>query len=86
MTRSDHVAKPELERTGRRLGRPSVPFLLVASALAVLGAILMIVGSSWVWAIGIVLVALSGPPTVVGMALLAASAVARWAARDRPFA
>lgn len=82
----DQIADPELERQGRRLSAPVSRFLLIALALAVPGLVLVILGSSWVFAIGIVLVALAGPPAVVGVALLVSSAVSRWAARRRPFA
>lgn len=80
------VAEPELERSGRRLARPSGHFLAIAAAFAVCGVVLLIIGGSWVWVLGIVLVVLAGPPAVVGLGLLAASSVARWAARRRPFA
>jgi hypothetical protein len=86
MPQPEQVPKPELERQSRRLARPSLRFLLIALVPAALGVVLMIIGSSWVWAVGIVLVVLAGPPGVVGIALLGAATVARWAARDRPFA
>ncbi len=68
------------------MARPSLPFLAIALGLAVVGVVLLIVGSSWVWALGLVLVVLAGIPAVVGLGLLAVAAVSRWAARDRPFA
>jgi uncharacterized membrane protein YdbT with pleckstrin-like domain len=76
----------ELERQSRRFARPSRPFVAVAAVLAVAGIILLIVGGGLVWLLGIVLIALAGPPAIVGVALLCAAAVSRWAARDRPFA
>jgi hypothetical protein len=82
----DPVKDPQLERQGRRFARPSLPFLLGAVGLAVVGVVLIIVGSSGVRALGIVLAALAGIPAVVGLALLIVAAVSRWAARDRPFA
>jgi hypothetical protein len=82
----DRPSDPQLERQGRKLSRPAGPFLLIATSLAVVGVVLLIVGHSWVWALGIVLVVLAGLPAVVGIALLGAAAVARWAARRQPFA
>ena len=74
------------DRLGRRLMRPAPPFLALACCLAVAGVILLIVAWGWAWALGIVLVALAGPPAVIGISLAAAGAVTRWAARDKPFA
>ena len=81
-----HVAEPELERQGRRLAAPAPGFLATAVALALPGLLMVIFGRSWVFAIGIALVALSVPVALVGGALLGSSVVARWAARHRPFA
>lgn len=86
MARIGQVKDPDLERAGKRLMAPSGPFLAIAAAIAVIGVILLIAGSSWVWILGIVLVVLSGPPAVAGVALLTAAAVTRWAARRQPFA
>jgi hypothetical protein len=85
---SDHtsVAEPELERQGRRLGRPGWWFLLLAVFIAVPGVVLIVLTHGWAHALGIVLVALAGPPAVVATALLPSSLVARWAARHRSFA
>ena len=66
--------------------QPAPPFLLIAAVLAVAGIVLLIVASGWLWAVGIVLVVLAGPPAVVGVSLLAVGGVSRWAARDKPFA
>lgn len=66
--------------------RPAPPFLLIAALLAAVGVLLLIVASGWLWALGIVLVVLAGPPAVVGVGLLAVGGVSRWAARDKPFA
>jgi hypothetical protein len=66
--------------------RPAPPFLLIAALLAAVGVVLLIVASGWLWAVGIVLVVLAGPPAVVGGSLLGVGGVSRWAARDKPFA
>ena len=86
MADREHLADRELDRQGRRLAAPSGPFLLIAVLLAVVGVVLVIVGSSGLLALGIVLIALAGPPAVVGITLLAAAAVSRWAAHRHPFA
>lgn len=80
------VREPELERQGRRLGRPSWWFLALAALLAIPGILLVAFTSSWALALGIVLLALSGPPAVIGLGLLISSVVSRWAARHRSFA
>jgi len=66
--------------------RPAPPFLGVAAVLAIIGIVLIIAAGGWAWALGIVLVALAGPPAVIGITLAATGVVTRWAARDRPFA
>jgi hypothetical protein len=66
--------------------RPAPGFLLIALCLVVTGALLLIITSGWAWALGLVLVALAGPPAVIGFGLLIAGAVTRWAAREEPFA
>jgi hypothetical protein len=80
------VADPELERQGKRLGRPAIPFLLIALGLAAPGLVMLILGSSWVWAIGIALVAISLPAATVGVGAALSASIARWAARHRSFA
>lgn len=65
---------------------PAPWFLAVAVTLAAAGVVLLVLGHSWVFALGVTLAVLSGPPAVVGLALLASAAVARWSARHRPYA
>jgi hypothetical protein len=84
--RSDDISDPLLERQGRAISRPAPSFLAVAIALLIVGVVLLLLGSGWVWALGIVLVFLAGIPLAVGVALLATGVVSRWAARRRPFA
>jgi len=85
---NDHtsVPDPELERQGRRLGRPGWWFLALAAFIALPGVVLIIFTQGWAHTIGIVLVVLAGPPAIVAAGLLPASLVARWAARHRSFA
>jgi hypothetical protein len=80
------VFEPELERKGRRLARPGWWFLLLARLVAVPGVVLIVCASGWAQSIGIVLLALAGPPAAIGVGLLLCSLVARWAARHRSFA
>jgi hypothetical protein len=86
MPQAQHVAEPQLERQGQRLIRPAGPFLALTISLMVIGIVLLIATSGWAWALGLVLLVLSGPPAVVGLALLAVGAVSRWTARHKPFA
>jgi hypothetical protein len=60
--------------------------LVLAVLVAVPGVLLIVFTHGWAQALGIVLVALSGPPSVVAVGLLLSSLVARWSARHRPFA
>jgi hypothetical protein len=83
---TDHRIDRRADRHGQRLMRPAPPFLLMASCLAVVGIVLLILTSGWAWALGLVLVVLAGLPAVVGISLVAAGAVTRWAAHDKPFA
>jgi hypothetical protein len=86
MSTTDRIPEPELERQGRSLARPAGGFLLIALALFVPGLLLVILGSSWVYALGWVLVALSLPPATIAVGALSSSVVARWAARHKSFA
>jgi hypothetical protein len=80
------VKEPELERQGRRLGRPGWWFLLLAVVIAIPGIVLVVFAHSWAMAIGIVLLVLAGAPAVVGLGLLLSSLVSRWSARHKSFA
>lgn len=86
MTSRRSVPEPELERQGQRLGRPAGWFLLAAVLIAVPGVVLILFTDGWAQAVGIVLVALSGPPCIVAVGLLLSSLVAHWSARHRSFA
>jgi hypothetical protein len=83
---TDRPLDRRTDRLGQRLMRPAPPFLALACCLAVAGIILLILAPGWGWALGILLVALAGPPAAIGISLAAAGAVTRWAARDKPFA
>lgn len=82
----NQIPDPELEAQGRRLAVPAPRFLAAAVAVAGPGLVLLLLGHSWVFALGVTLVVLAGPPAAIGLALVAASGVSRWAARRRPFA
>ena len=86
MTTTNRIREPQLERQGKRLARPASRFLPIALALFVPGLLLVILGSSWVYAVGWVLIALSLPPATIALAALISSVVARWAARHKSFA
>lgn len=82
----DQQVDRELDRQGRRLGRPGQWLILLAVLLAAPGLLLLVVGSGPTHGVGIVLVSLAGAPALVGLGLLLANAVAWWSARDKPFA
>jgi hypothetical protein len=75
-----------LERKGTRLQANGGRFLLLGIILAVPGIVLIILGSGWVFALGLALLALGLVPGAVAVALLLSGVVARWTARERPFA
>jgi hypothetical protein len=80
------VQDPSLERQGKRLAAPSPLFLLLTLVFGVPGVILVILGHHWVFGVGVALIAIALGPAVVALTLLGSSAVARWAARRKPFA
>ena len=80
------VPEPELERQGRSFVTPAIGFLAIGVTILIPGVLLVVLGSSWVFTVGIVLVALSLPFDAVGIAGLCSSVVARWAARRKSFA
>jgi hypothetical protein len=80
------VKNPQLERQGRRLGKPGWWFLAISLVGIVPGIVLIVTTSHWAFAVGLGLLALGSCPFAVGVALLVASVVPRWAARHRLFA
>jgi hypothetical protein len=86
MSAANRIPEPELERQGKRLARPAGGFLLIAVVLFTPGLLLVILASSWAFALGWVLIALSLPPAAVALGALSSSVVARWAARHKSFA
>jgi hypothetical protein len=85
-TSHSQVRDPELERHGKRLGAPSRWFVLLGLVLGVPGILLIVLAHSWAYELGWVLFALATVPGVVAIVLAGSSAVARWAARQKPFA
>jgi len=86
MSSRNAVAEPDLERMGRRLGRPGWWFVVLSAVLAVPGVVLVAFTHSWALALGVVILALAVGPALVGVALLLSSLVARWSARHKSFA
>lgn len=80
------VRDPQLERQGKRLAAPSRWFAAICLALGVPGFLLIVLAHSWAYEVGWILFLLATIPAVVAVTLLGASAVARWAARQKPFA
>jgi len=80
------IREPQLERQGRRLGKPGGWFIAVALVAAIPGAVLVAIDQGWTFVFGLGLLALASCPLVVGVGLLLASVVSRWAARHRLFA
>lgn len=77
---------PQLRRTGRKLAAPGGRFTAIGVLPLIAGVLLLLLASSWLWVLGIVLIALSLPIIAIGLSLLVGSAVAGWGARRWPFA
>jgi hypothetical protein len=60
--------------------------VLLAVVLEVPGILLLVFGSSWLVALGAVLIALGAIPATVAGGLLVSAVVAWWASNRRPFA
>jgi len=84
--RAERIPEPQLERQGKSFVTPAAGFLMIGVTILVPGLLLVILAHSWVFALGIVLVAISLPFDAVGVVGLGAAAVARWAARHKSFA
>jgi uncharacterized membrane protein YhhN len=80
------IRDPELERQGKQLGAPSRWFVLIGLVLGVPGLLLIVLAHSWAYELGWALFLLGSVPAVIALTLLGSSAVARWAARQKPFA
>jgi hypothetical protein len=83
---SSTVKDRELERQGRRLTAPSPWLLLVGAVTGIVGVVFVIIGTGFLFGLGLALLVIAGGPTVVGLGLLLAGLVSRWAARHRLFA
>ena len=67
---------PQLERQGRSFVTPAVGFLAIGVTILVPGVLLVLLGSSWVFTLGIVLVVISLPFDTVGIAGLGSARLA----------
>jgi hypothetical protein len=83
---SARVPDPQLERHGKRFIRPALGFLVIGITILVPGILMVVLGHSWVFTLGIVLIAVSLPFDTVAVAALGSAVVARWAARHKSFA
>jgi hypothetical protein len=86
MAKDESVSEPELERKGKTFEANGVRFLALSAILIVPGILMIILGSGWVFALGLVLIALGLVPGAVATGLVSTGVVARWTARHRPFA
>jgi thiamine transporter ThiT len=86
MSTTGRLPEPQLERQGKSFISPSFGFLAIGATILVPGILLVVLGNSWVFTLGIVLIAISLPFDAVGIAGLVSAAVARWAARHKSFA
>lgn len=80
------VRDPELESQGKRIAAPSRWLVLICLILGVPAILLIVLTHSWGYELGWVLFLLATVPAAASVALLGSSAVARWAARHKPFA
>jgi hypothetical protein len=86
LSRRDRASDPELERRARSFLSPAMGSLMIGATMLVPGVLLVLLGHDWVFTLGIVLVAISLPFDVVGIAGLGSAVAARWAARRKSFA
>jgi hypothetical protein len=86
MGATERVPEPQLDRQGSRFVGPAVGFLAIGGTILIPGILMVLLGDSWVFTLGIVLIAISLPFDAVAIAGLGSAAVARWAARHKPFA
>ena len=86
MPGSATAPEPELDRQRQRFLAPSWWFLAIGAALEVPGILLLVLGHSWVEALGLAFIALGALPLTVGAALLVSAAVTGWTAHRRPLA
>lgn len=83
----DHeVRDPQLARASGRFGRSGRSFLALSAIAAVPGIVLVVLGHTWLLAVGLALIAIACSPMIIAAGLLISSAVAHRAARRRPFA
>jgi hypothetical protein len=80
------VPENESERDSESLLSPAIGFLTIGVTIFLPGLLMLIFGQSWLFALGIALVAISFPVNTVGLAGFGSMLVARWAERHRSFA
>ena len=80
------VPEAQLARQSRRFGHAGGWFLAIGLIVGVPGIVLIVLGPSWMPALGPALVAIAFVPWIVALSLLLSSAAAHWTARRRPFA
>lgn len=61
---------------------PAVRLLIFGGVVAVIGALMAIFGSGWVWAVGLSLLALSVPSLLMGFGLPSPATVQQWMADE----
>jgi hypothetical protein len=86
MSAQTELPEPELKRQAKDLVTPAVGFLMIGLTVLVPGLLLVLLGHGWVFTLGIVLMAISSPFDIVGVAGLGSAVVAHWAARRKSFA
>lgn len=86
MNDQGEVSEARLERNSRRFGKSGGWFLAACLIIAVPGIVLIVLGHSWVFALGLALVAIALVPGIVAGGLAVLQRRAHWAARRRPFA
>ncbi len=79
-----HVEDRELERHGQRMMPPARGSCWWAAVLAIPGLLMVVSGLAL--QLGLIVLAFASLPGVVGLGLLLAALVARWAARHKLFA
>lgn len=63
---------------------PTVRLIAFGGVVVVIGALMAIFGSGWVWAVGLSLLALSVPSLLMGFGLPSPATVQQWMTDEQP--
>ena len=68
------------------MAAPGARLLVLGAVVAIPGIVLVLIGHGWSLGVGVAVLLLGSIPATIGLGLIVASVVSRWAARRKPFA